>query len=88
MFLFPKIDGFYRGELSVCKDLSSWFLARSDTNRAVQSQKMVRGSKFQIEQEEGLYYLCSENKGTEQLGDYHAAHLCLFFCICKKQDFS
>ena len=33
------------------------FLIRSDTNRAVQPQKMARGLKFRIEEVEGLYYL-------------------------------
>ena len=28
---------------------------------------MVRGLKFRIYEEEGLYYLCSENKGADQL---------------------
>ena len=32
---------------------------RSDTNRAVQSKKMARGLKFHIQEEEGLYYMCS-----------------------------
>ena len=40
---------------------------RSDTNRAVQPQKMDRGLKFWIKVEEGLYYLSSENKGADQL---------------------
>ena len=42
-----------------------WFPTRSDTNRAVQSQKMVRNLKFQIKEEEGLYYPCSKNKGAD-----------------------
>ena len=33
-------------------------------------------------------YLCSENKGADQLGSYHAADLHLCFGICKKQVFS
>ena len=42
------------------------FQTRSYANQAV--QKMVRGLKFQIyEGVEGLYYQCSENKGTDQL---------------------
>ena len=41
-----------------------WFSTRYDTNRAVQSKKMARGLKFRIIKEEGLYYLCSENKGV------------------------
>ena len=40
---------------------------RSDTNRAVQPQKMARGLKFLIKEEEGLYYLCSKNEGSDQL---------------------
>ena len=44
-----------------------WVLNRSDTNRAVQSQKMVRGWKFFIYKVEELFYPCSENKGTDQL---------------------
>ena len=51
---------------------------RSDTNRAVQSQKMARGLKFQILIEEGLHYQCSENKGADQLHSYREADLRLF----------
>ena len=40
---------------------------------------MARGLKFWIYEVEGLYYLCSENKGAD-------LHLC--FYICKKQVFS
>ena len=40
---------------------------RSDTNRAVQPQKMARGLKFGIKVVEGLYYPYSENKGADQL---------------------
>ena len=46
---------------------------------AVQPQKMVRGLKFRIKEVEGLYYLSSEKKGTDQLG---GADLRLCFCIC------
>ena len=35
---------------------------------AVQTQKTVRGLKFWTWEEEGLYYLCSQNKGADQLG--------------------
>ena len=35
--------------------------------RAVQVQKMVRDLKFQILEVERLYYLCSENKGADQI---------------------
>ena len=54
----------------------------------LQPHKMARGLKFQIQEVEGLYYLSSENKGAEQLRDYHAADLCLCFSICEKQVFS
>ena len=56
------------------------FPIRSDTNRAVQSQKMARPLKFRISEVEGLYYLCNENKGADDL------RLC--FRICKEQVFS
>ena len=41
------------------------FPTRSVTNWAVQPQKMAGGLKSRIKKEEGLYYLCSENKGAE-----------------------
>ena len=44
-----------------------WFPNRSDTNQAVQSQKQARSLKFQISEEEELYYPCSENKDADQL---------------------
>ena len=37
------------------KKLSSGFPNKSDTNRAVQAQMMVRGLKFRIKEVEGLY---------------------------------
>ena len=60
-----------------------WFLTWSDTNQGVQLQKMARGLKFQIKKVEGLYYLCSENKGADQLCGYHKADLRLCFRIWK-----
>ena len=42
---------------------------RSDTNHAVQPQKMISGLKIWIKKIEGLYFLCSENKGA-------LTHLC------------
>ena len=47
------------------ENLSSGFPTRSDTNQAVQSQQMARGLKFRILEVEGLYYLCSKNKGAD-----------------------
>ena len=64
-----------------------WFLTRSDTNRPVQSQKMVRGWKFRISIEE-LYYPCSENKDADQLRSYRETDLRLWFRLCKNLDFS
>ena len=52
------------------KNQSSGFPTRSHTNRAVQPQKMARGLKFCILEEEELYYLCSENKCADQLLGY------------------
>ena len=51
-----------------------WFPTRSDTNQAVQLQKMDRGLKFRIQKVEGLYYLCSENKGADQLRGFVFAY--------------
>ena len=65
-----------------------WFPTWSDTNQAVQLQKMARGLKFRIKKVEGLYYLCSENKGADQLRGYSEADLRLSFRICKTFVFS
>ena len=65
-----------------------WFPTRSDTNQAIQIQKMARGLKFRIQEVEGLYYPCSENKGADQLRGYREADLRLCFRICKTLVFS
>ena len=65
-----------------------WLPTWSDTNQAVQQQKMARGLKFCIQEVEGLYYLCSENKGADQLCGYREADLRLCFRICKMLVFS
>ena len=65
-----------------------WFPTWSDTNQAVQLQKMARGLKFRIKEVEELYYLCSENKGADQLCGYCEADLRLCFRICKMLVFS
>ena len=75
-------------ELHREKKLSSWFLSGFNTNRAVQLQNMARRLKVCILEVEGLYYLCSENKGANQLLSYCTADLRLCFSICKKQVFS
>ena len=72
----------------VLRKRSSGFLTRSDTNRAVQPQKIARGLKFQIKEVKGLYYPCSKNKGADQLSSYCAADLRPCFRICKKLVFS
>ena len=51
-----------------------WFPTWSDTHQAVQLQKMARALKV-----EGLYYLCRENKGADQLRGYREADLRLCF---------
>ena len=51
----------------VTGNLSSGFPTRSDTNQNAQPQKMARGLKIRIEEVEGLYCLCSENKEADQL---------------------
>ena len=61
----------------VLRKLVFEFPTRSHSNWAVQSQKMARGLKFRIYDEEGLYYLCSENKGADQLRNYREADLLL-----------
>ena len=60
-----------------------WVPTRSNTNRAVQSQKMVRGLKFWIKKVEKLHYPYSENKGADQLYSYCEADLHLCFCLCR-----
>ena len=65
-----------------------WFPNGSDTNQAVQSQKQARSVKFRIEEEEEVYYPCSENKGADQLGGYREADLRICFCICRLLVFS
>ena len=64
-----------------------WFPTLSDPNQAVQLQKMASSLKFQIKKVEELYYLCSENKGADQLrGSEDDLRLC--FRICKTLVFS
>ena len=47
-------------------------------------RRWLRGLKCQIWDKEELYYLCSENKGVDQVCGYPAADLHLCFRICKK----
>ena len=55
------------------------FLTKSATNHPVQSQKQARSLKLWIEEGDGLYYLCYENKGADQLCSYCTADLRLCF---------
>ena len=48
---------------------------------------MARGLKFWIYIEEGLFYPCSENKGTDQLRGY-AKLICIFVFAYAKSRFS
>ena len=66
----------------VVRKRSLGFPTKSDTNWAVQLQKMARGLKFRIEEVEILYYPCSENKGADQLRGNREADLRLCFRIC------
>ena len=65
-------------ELCCGKICFSGFQTRSNTNWTVQPQKMVRGLKFGIHEVEGLYYLCSENKGADQLCRLYSQLICIF----------
>ena len=47
--------------------MSLGFPTSSDTNRAVQLQKAARGLKIQVQEEEGLHYLNTENKRADQV---------------------
>ena len=68
--------------------MSLGFPTRSDSNQAEHPQKMARGWKIWILKEEGLYYLCSKNKGADLLHSYCTADLHISFHICKKPVFS
>ena len=67
------------------RKLFSGFPTRSDTNQAVQP----RGIKFPNWRVEGLFYLCSKNKGTDQLPAYTAQLFLafVFLFIWEKQVF-
>ena len=76
------------GEPRVARKLTFWFPTWSDTNHAVQLQRMARGLKFRMLNIDGLYYRCSENKGADQLRGNRKADLRLCFRICKTLVFS
>ena len=64
-----------------------WFPTWSNTNQAVQLQKMARGLIFWIKEVEGLYYPSSENKGADQLCGYPKL-ICVFVFAYAKCWFS
>ena len=74
-------SGVQKNMSRVMRKPTFWFPTWSNTNQAVQLQKMARGLKFRILVVEGLYYPCSENKGADQLRG-------LCNCLCKKPVFS
>ena len=59
------------------ENLSSGLPTSSNTNKPVQPYKMTGGLKFQIEEVDGFYFLCSENKV--------AVRLCIWFLHMQKQ---
>ena len=71
-----------RGKASHENNLSSKYRTRSDTNWAVQPQKMAKGLNFHILEVERMHYLCSQNIGAYQLSGDRAADLCLCFRLC------
>ena len=67
----------------VMRKSTMWFPNTSDTNTSDTLQKNARSLKFWIYVEEELYYLCSENKGADQLRSHCEANLRLWFRICR-----
>ena len=59
--------------------LISCFTSHSTAKVIFWKTKAYRDLKFCIEEEEGLYYLCSENKCADQLCGHREAGLRLFF---------
>ena len=73
---------------SLWENRSSGFPTRSDTNRAVQSQKMARSLKFVFRKQRNCTSYVAKNKGADQLCGYREADLRLCFRICKNPLFS
>ena len=61
-----------------------WFFNRSDTNQAVQPQKIARGWKFLIKKIEELYYLRSEKTKALISFAVTAKLICVFVFACAK----
>ena len=62
------------------------FSNQIDTTLAVQLHKMAKGTKFRLQEEERLYYLCSENKGTDLRLNLSCNVRKPDFCICENKD--
>ena len=58
--------------------MSLGFQTWTDTKQGGQPQKMADSLKFWFKKVEELYYLCNENKHTDQLPGDHAADICRF----------
>ena len=72
--LIHKCSSMYTTGVScLLQNLISGFPTIVDTSQAVQPQK--------TQEEERLYFLCSENKGADQLRGYRASDLRLCFPI-------
>ena len=81
---------FFLAQLHMSRDARKpafWFPTWSDTNQAVQVQKMARGFKFRTSKVERLYYLRSENKGADQIRG-SAKLICVFVFAYAKRWFS
>ena len=74
-----NMDRSYRIYEPCHEKTSLCFLTRSNTNRAVQPQKMARGLKFRKVRD------CNENKGADQLHSYRSK---LLFSHIQKLFFS
>ena len=89
MYYINKTMNFIQSHMSrLVGKPTMWFPNRSDTNRAVQVQKIARSLKCRMKEGEGFYYPCSENKGADQLRGYREAGLRLCFRICRLLVFS
>ena len=64
-----------------------WVRTRSDTNQAVQAQKMDRGLKFWIKKVEEFCYSGSENKGADQRDLRLCFRICRLFVFSSKGSF-
>ena len=69
---------------SLWENKASGFPTRCHTEQAVEPHKIATGLKFCIKEVEGLYYLCSENKGA----DLTAKLICVFVFAMAKSQFS